>query len=336
MSKNCCFTCKAHTVVKCCSKCQAVQYCSKSCQKKDWKQHKQICQFLNVGDGAMQVQTDEQIEEFQELEEIFQDEKRSYDEDDKRFFKLFTESRRAGSRAATREMQKIAARQTKNNQATMLFHSLGLLMRTDSEKLRWPNSPLRILLQFVDANVRWGAASPEELTTGPPPLYHLSYEVDPKDHSFHKNQIILGQQLIRHGANATFDKLKSGQTPLHLACHSRSVTNLDFIQLLLEKGASPNVQDIFGKTSLMCTIPMAPGAAKFLLEWSTPPTSRDIDIHISDRTGGVTFSDMVRHTIEDFPDQPGLPDNPDQQVKNAFLLQQWREIETMLVERGSH
>jgi hypothetical protein len=173
-----------------------------------------------------------------------------------------------------------------------------------------------------------------QLTTGPPPLYHLSYEVDPKDHSFHKNQIILGQQLIRHGANATFDKLKSGQTPLHLACHSRSVTNLDFIQLLLEKGASPNVQDIYGRTPLMSTIPMAPGAAKFLLEWSTPPTT-DIDIHISDRTG-ATLLDMVRSTIEDCSDQNALPDHPDQQVKYTFLIQQCREIETMLLERGSH
>ena len=61
MSKNC-FTCNVRTVLKCCIKCQAVQYCSKSCQKQDWKQHKQICQFLNAGDGAMQVQTDEHVD----------------------------------------------------------------------------------------------------------------------------------------------------------------------------------------------------------------------------------------------------------------------------------
>jgi hypothetical protein len=131
MSKSCCFTCKAHTVVKCCSKCQAVQYCSKSCQKKDWKQHKQICQFLNVGDGAMQVQTDEHVDGYADSEESFQDTKRSYDEDDKRFFKLFTESTREGSEAAAREMKKIASQQTKYNQATMLLHSICLLMQVN-------------------------------------------------------------------------------------------------------------------------------------------------------------------------------------------------------------
>jgi hypothetical protein len=110
------------------------------------------------------------------------------------------------------------------------------------------------------------------------------------------------------------------------------VTNLDFIQLLLEKGANPNMQNIDGRTPLMCATPMAPGAAKFLLEWSTRPTSTDIDIHITTRTG-VTLLDMVHSTIVDFSDQAALPDNPDQQVKYAFLLQQWREIEKMLVER---
>jgi hypothetical protein len=41
-----------------CGACQSVMYCSKVCQKKDWKAHKQICKFLNAGDGAIQVGTD--------------------------------------------------------------------------------------------------------------------------------------------------------------------------------------------------------------------------------------------------------------------------------------
>jgi ankyrin repeat protein len=109
---------------------------------------------------------------------------------------------------------------------------------------------------------------PEELATGPTPLHHLSYQADPQDRFFHKNQVILWQQLFRHGANANLaDVLPAGRAPLHIACHSRSVTNLDFIQLLLEMGASPNVQNVlYGMTPVMPTIPMAPGAAKFLLE----------------------------------------------------------------------
>jgi hypothetical protein len=332
MSKSC-FTCKAHTVLECCSKCQAVQYCSKSCQKADWKQHKQICQFLNVGDGVMQVRTDVHVNAHANVEEIFQGTERTFDEDRKRFFKLFTESTHEGSRAAAQEMKKIAARQTKRDQKVMFFHSLALLMRTDSKKLRWPNSPLRIMLLFVNANVRW-KNSPAELAEGPTPLHHLSYQADSRNHSFYKNKVILGQQLIRHGANANLDAFRIGSTPLHIACHSNEVTNLDFIQLLLEKSASPNVQDNSGMTPVMSAVPMAPGAAKFLLEWSTPPTT-DIDIHITSRTG-VTLSDLVHSTIQDFSDQDALPDNPEQRAKRAFLLQQWREIEQMLVERGSH
>jgi hypothetical protein len=76
----------------------------------------------------------------------------------------------------------------------------------------------------------------------------------------------------------------------------------------------------------MCTILFAPGAAKFLLEWSTPPTT-DIDIH--------TALGLVRSTIESISDHAELHGCPDLQAKHDFLLQQRREIEKMQVERGS-
>jgi hypothetical protein len=232
MSKSCCFTCKAQAVLKCCSKCQAVQYCFKSCQTKDWKQHKEICQFLNVGDGAMQVRTDDHVNRYAHIEEGFQRSERSFNEDDKRFFKLFTESTREKSRAAVREMQEIAARQTKHHHKFLLLCTLSLLMHTDSKKLRWPNSPLRIMLHFVDANMHWATAEEdprEEMATVLAPLHHLSCHADAKYHSFHRNQVSLGQQLFRHGANANLDAQPDGVTPLHIACHSSVVTNLDFI-----------------------------------------------------------------------------------------------------------
>jgi hypothetical protein len=168
----------------------SVQYCPKSCQKQDWKQHKQICQFLNVGDGAAQVRSDEHVDGYVALEKNFKIAERSHDEDMKRFFKLFTESTHERSRDAAPEMQMIAARQNQRNQILMLLHSLGLLMRTDSKKLRWPNNPLRIMLHFVDANVRYGTEEDDPLgglTKGIIPLRHLPY------HSFHKNQVTLGQ-----------------------------------------------------------------------------------------------------------------------------------------------
>jgi hypothetical protein len=206
--------------------------------------------------------------------------------------------------------------------------NVSLLMHTDSKKLRWPNSPLRILLQFVDTNVRL-ADSPEGLATEPTPRHHLAFQVDPRDHSNHINQVILGQQLFRHGANANLDELPNGFTPLHLACSSSVVTNLDFIQLLLEKGASPNVQDSEGMTPLMCTITMAPGAAKILLEWFTPPTT-DIDILITNRAG-VSFVDKVHSTMAYYLNESLVHDH---RVKDVFLLQQWLDIGKMLRERG--
>ena len=30
----------------CCSRCQLVSYCSRECQKKDWKTHKKVCKTL--------------------------------------------------------------------------------------------------------------------------------------------------------------------------------------------------------------------------------------------------------------------------------------------------
>jgi ankyrin repeat protein len=107
-----------------------------------------------------------------------------------------------------------------------------------------------------------------------------------------------------------------------------NVTNLDFVELLLEEGADPNSQDHLGLTPLMFTIPDASGAAKFLLNWSTT------DANITTRSG-ASFLAIVRLEITNFSDQIALPDNP-YQVQAHFLLQQWREIEKMLVEKGAH
>jgi hypothetical protein len=118
-----------------------------------------------------------------------------------------------------------------------------------------------------------------------------------------------------------------GMTALHHACFSGNVTNLDLVEYLLEEGADPNAQDYKGRTPLMWTMPDAPGAAKFLLNWPTT------DANITTRCG-ASFLAMVRSTITAFPDQIALPDHLDQ-VANQFKLQQWREIEKMLVEGGA-
>jgi hypothetical protein len=254
--------------------------------------------------------------------EQFDREERTCDgnEDAKRFFKLFKESTFDGSQAAARKMKKIAKRETKNNQKFLLFHSLYLLIHSASEMLSWPSSPLLVLLQFVDSSVL--SAGSEQVTL----LHDLADLADPSDYSTHENQVILARQLIEHGANVNAVMIPHGKTPLHIACSGGNVTNLDFVGLLLKVGADPKLQDHMGKTPLMCTISDAPGAANFLLNWPTT------DVNITTQSG-ASFPAGVRWAIRYFSEQIVRPANPNQ-VQHQFLLQQWRDIEVMLVERS--
>jgi ankyrin repeat protein len=105
------------------------------------------------------------------------------------------------------------------------------------------------------------------------------------------------------------------------------VTNLDFVEYLLEQGADPNAQEHVGATPLMACIPDGPGAAKFLLNWSTT------DANITTRSG-ASFLAGVRLTITDLSDKVARPDNLEK-LQHQFQLQQWRDIEEMLVEGGA-
>jgi hypothetical protein len=328
MSKSCCL-CKTveskYIPILCCGACQSVLYCSKVCQKEDWKAHKKICKSLNVGDGAMQVRIPVHMKNAAEAEANFEEIEQTLDEDCKQFFKLFTESTFEGRQAAARKMKKIARRLSKNNRKCLLFHSFYLLIHADSEKILWPNSPLLVLLQFVDPNVLKRDEHDEVRDT---PLAHLAKMADPRDYSTLENQVPLGRQLIERGAIVDAVTYPNGDTPLHLACHSYNTTNLDFIQVLLEKGADPNAQNFLGETPLMFTVTMAPGAAKFLLEWPTT------NINLTTKCG-ESFLARARWAVKYCSDEVALPDNPDR-VTDQFVLLQWREIEETLVERGAN
>jgi hypothetical protein len=304
-----------------CDQCQSALYCSKACQRIDWKkQHKKICKLLNAGHGDMQVRTDIHTNQFIASQEAFERIGRGAREHG--FFKLFEESTFEGSRAAAQKMKNYAKLQTRGHQQFLLSYSLQLLLQSDSKMLLWPNSPFLVMLQFLDPSMLSGYKG-----TSITPLHDLSARLDPSDYTTHVNQLILAKQLIEHGANVNAISIPQDITPLHRACYSGVVTNLDFVELLLENGADPNAQDHIGNTPLMYTFPDAPGAAKFLLKWPTT------DVNITTRSG-ASFLATVRSTITDFSDKVALPDSPDR-VQHQFAIQQWRVIEDILVEMGA-
>jgi hypothetical protein len=319
---NCSVIASPDLKLLCCAGCQTALYCSKACQREDWKkQHKKICKLLNVGDGDMQVRANAHINRGKER---FERGERSLDGDKQLFFKLFTESTFEGSRAAAQKMKKYAKGQIKYNQHFLLFHSMDFLARCpNSEMLSWPNSPLLVLLQFVDPSV--SATEDTNIT----PLHQMADVADAFNYSTHQNQLILAKQLIEHGANVNAVTIKEGLTPLHRACYSGVVTNLDYVEYLLEAGADPNARDHEGVTPLMFTAPDAPSAAKFLLNWPTT------DVNITSRIG-ESFHDEVREAIEYFSDEIARPDNPEM-VQHQFATKQWLEIQDMLVllKRGA-
>jgi hypothetical protein len=332
MAKSC-IVCKAlaspDLQLQYCAACKSALYCSQACQRKDWrKQHRQICKLLNVGHGGMQLRN--HIHTFRSIisKGVFEREVSILDEDKKRFFKLFQESTFEGSQAAARKMRTIAEGQIKKHQKFLLFHSLAFLIRSNSEMLSWPNSPLLVMLEFVDPNVLSG--NEDEQFEGEDritPLHDLGDVADPSDYSTHVNQVILAKQLIEHGANVNAVS-SDGETPLQNACFRGHVTNLDFVELLLEEGADPNSQNNLELTPLMRSTPLAPGAAKCLLNWPTT------DVNITTRFG-ASFLASVRSTITDISVKIARSDNSDR-MQQQFLLRQWREIEEMLVEKGAH
>jgi hypothetical protein len=201
-----------------CAQCQTALYCSKACQREDWKKkkHKQICKLLNVGHGDMQVWTEDHTSKQIWLKDVFEEDQRDIDEEMKRFFKLFQKSTQDGSRAAALEMKEIARRQTKH-QKGLFFHGLRLLIRSNSEMLSWPTSPLLVLLQFLDPSVLSGDEDTplQEGETSATPLHFLATLASPSDYSTHQNQLILAKQLIKHDADVNAVSIPRGTKPLH-------------------------------------------------------------------------------------------------------------------------
>jgi hypothetical protein len=305
-----------------CSSCLSVSYCSRACQKADWKAHKNICKNLNVGDAKQTVHPDQQARAQRAVEVA----ERALSESHptaRRFFRLFLKSKGDTDHTVTiREMKKVLLKVSPYNRQTILFNSLSvLLVQPTSEMLELPTSPLKVVLQSVDAN-----AMMQDVT----PLHWVAEMSNQNKESTLENQCILAKQLIEAGANvnARVHRCLGERTPLHSACYGRNCTNLNFIQLLLDNGANPNAKDSDGATPLYHSLPDAPGAAKFMLTYSD---ETDPDILAND---GRSFLAMVRSGIVEGTSKARRPNNPDSKIL-LFQVKQWQEVEKLLVKRGA-
>jgi hypothetical protein len=237
------------------------------------------------------------------------------------FFQFFKESTtREGSKAAARKMKKLI-RQSNYPLDYFWFCSITLLLRADSKMLLWPSNPFIVLLEFVDPDLLWKEQGDDVRSTM---LHWLAEAADPNDIKVQENQVILGRLLIKRGANVNAVTYPHSATPLFNACHSKNTTNLDFIQLLLDNGANPNIQNYLGETPLMCSVQMAPSAAKLLMEWPTT------DVNLTSKSGKCSLA-MVRNTIDFLTHGCSFPWHP----RNQFLCQQWRDIEKVLLAKGA-
>jgi hypothetical protein len=314
-----------------CISCRSVSYCSRECQKADWKTHKVICKKLNVGDAKQIVRSNHQSTA-KRVKELSKDFLSECGPRMRRFFDLFFESQGDTDHAATvRKMKKILLKESRYQRQFILFHSLYILSQLpSSEMLKLPTSPLKVALQFVDASIMSCPGPNMDDGRGHTPLHCLTNMSDPSKEGTLENQCILANQLIVAGANvnARAQRNLGKITPLHNACFGGNCTNLDFIQLLLDHGANPNAKESDGGTPLHWTIPGAPGAAKFMLTYSV---KTDPDILSND---GRSFLAMVRKSIADGRSKARIPHNPKKKIL-LFQVKQWEEVEKLLVERGT-
>jgi hypothetical protein len=313
-----------------CSSCLSVSYCSRVCQKADWKAHKVICKKLNVGDAKQVVHDGHQTRADEEKEHAKNALSNSGPRA-RRFFDLFFESQGDTDHTDTvRKMKLILLKQSRHNRQDILIRSLPILSQLPSEMLKLPTSPLKVALQSVDANIMSCSGPNMDDGRGVTPLHWLAQLSDPSREHTLENQCILAKQLLEAGANvnARSQRWSNKVTPLHNACWGGYCTNLDFIQLLLDHGANPNAKSSDAATPLHYTYPHAPGAAKFLLTYSD---KTDPDILTNDRQ---SFLAMVRSSIVEFTSIARLPRNPHPEMM-LFQVKQWEEVEKLLVERGA-
>jgi len=312
-----------------CLQCKSVCYCSKKCQRLDWKQgHKYLCPYLNVGD-AEQVRTlhHTMFTMGKSMFSLACEENYSLDQRQKRFFQLFWDSCKEENLKSdkkiskmAREMKRILLRVSREKRDEWFFTSvITLIHDAPTELLDLPTCPINILLPLIDPR------SLSNCNVEKAVLHSVAVTGDPFDERLNQNVVVSARKLLAAGANVNKRASKeSGETVLHLACDGvTKPVNLDLIKLLLKAGADPNAKRFdTAETPLIIAVAGCPSAAKFLLEY----TGEKIDVNAT-TANGISALGWLRFCI-----------NHLSQTKSAVWkhhLNQMEEVESLLVSRGA-
>lgn len=167
---------------------------------------------------------------------------------------------------------------------------------------------------------------------GSTPLHWVAEMSDAFDPITNDNQVRCATILLDAGANinAPAEHLLGHVTPLHRAMHSAIYTNLQLIQLFMDRGADPNALDSDRDTPMMHTLGAAAPAALYVLEHYPDKVQTDI---VNQR--GWTLLHMVRNCIRECTVKLnwGSPPAARQLLERNLAAQ--KALEEALVQRGA-